>query len=300
MIPAWNSEQFLAETLDSVLAAGLAAGAQIEVVDDGSSDSTPQIVAAYARRGVHHHRNDRQLGATANFNQCVRRARGHYVHVLHADDRVLPGFYAALEQAFMESECLAAFCRSDYIDATGTVFTTTRSEAATGSWSDALATLSISNRIRPPAIAVRRSAYETVGGYREDLHHAADWEMWVRLARNGPLWFENAVHAQYRVHSEQDTSTHLLTAANITERVEALEMIVGDLPHERVKSAMRRGLLYSAAFAARTAWRLATSGEWSGAAAQTRAALRCGLAGLIASPGLARRGVRASSQVGPS
>ena len=37
---------------------------------------------------------------------------------------------------------------------------------------------------RPAGIVVRRRAYERLGGFRTDLPHAADWEMWTRLAAN--------------------------------------------------------------------------------------------------------------------
>jgi hypothetical protein len=56
----------------------------------------------------------------------------------------------------------------------------------------------VSNRVRAPGIVVRRAAYERVGGYRTDLPHAADWDMWTRLAAQGPIVFVDEVLAVYR------------------------------------------------------------------------------------------------------
>lgn len=299
MIPAWNSEQFVAAAIESVLASGLSGESQIEVVDDASTDSTPGLVSSYADRGVAYHRNERQHGAAANFNECVRRARGHLVHILHADDAVYPDFYVAMERALSGSGAIAAFSRTSYIDEAGAVTNTTRSEGPSGIWDGAIRTLAVSNRIRPPGIVVRRSAYEAVGGYREDLHHAADWEMWVRLARHGPIWFEDRVLARYRIHEDQDTSVHVSTAANISERVAAIEMIADTLPAEMARPAVRRGLLYSSIFAGRTALRLGRNREWGAAVAQTRAALRCAFGGVVASTRLAGGGSKHDTRSAP-
>lgn len=283
MIPVHNSEEFLAATIDSVLAAGLPPGSQLEVVDDRSTDGTGQVARAYADRGVAYHCNNVQLGASANFNECIRRSRGELVHLLHADDLVRPGFYPVLDAAFDAGDTVAAVTRCDYVDDRGKLLETTRSEGAKGIWRNAVQVLAVSNRIRPPAIVVRRGAYEAVGGFREDLHHAADWEAWVRLALHGPVWFQDEALAAYRVHSQQDTAAQVRSAANMAERVTALQLIVSQLPQEMRRRSLRLGLLYSSVFAGRTALQLMRRRDWTAAGAQAKAALRCGAAGLIGS-----------------
>ncbi len=298
MIPAWNAGRFLGRALDSALGALAGESVQLEVVDDCSTDDTARVAAEYAVSGVEYHRNGAQKGATGNFNECLRRARGRLVHVLHADDEVLPGFYTAVQDPLDRGEAIAAFTRAQYIDDEGGVILTTRSEGPTGRWSRSVETLAVSNRIRPPAIAVRRDAYEEIGGYREDLHHAADWEMWVRLAMHGDIWFVDQPLARYRVHEDQDTSAQVRVAGNITERVDALEMITASLPPAIARSSLRKGLLYSSVFAGRTAGRLVRRGEWRAALAQAGAAARCVLAGLAGAPSIARRGEPSVPQVG--
>jgi GT2 family glycosyltransferase len=297
MLPAWNAGRFLRSTLESVLAAGPPPGTQIEVVDDGSTDDTADIARTFADRGVAYHLNGAQKGASANFNVCIQRSRGKIVHLLHADDQVLPGFYEAVAGGMTRTGVVAAFTRAVYIDDLDRELTTTRTEAATGVWTDAVKVLAVSNRVRPPAIAVRRSAYEAIGGFREDLHHAADWEMWMRLAVSGPIWFVDRPLARYRVHEGQDSSQQVRTAANITERVAALEMIVSGLPADQARRSLRGGLFYSSAFAGRTALGFVRKGEWGPAWAQALAAGRCGVAGVTGWVGLARRGAPPIPQV---
>lgn len=283
MVPAWNAADFVGRTLESVLAADLPEDTQVEVVDDLSTDSTAAEAGRFSERGVAYHRHDRQHGASANFNACIRRARGELIHILHADDEIEPGFYRSLESAMAHSDIVAAFCRCAYVDHSGRRLKVTRAEGRTGVWTEAIPTLAVSNRIRPPAIVVRRSAYEAVGGFREDLSHAADWEMWMRLARHGPIWHEDQVLARYRVHEEQDTAAKVQTGENIRERVAALALVNQGLS----PSHLRKGLLYSAVFAGRTALDLARGGEWSAAGAQLVAGVRCGAAGLVGSVSIA-------------
>lgn len=50
-----------------------------------------------------------------------------------------------------------------------------------------------------------RSTYEQVGGYREDLRFALDWEMWVRIAVRSAVWYERRALAAYRRHARSET-----------------------------------------------------------------------------------------------
>lgn len=274
MIPAWNAAQFLGRTIESVLESDLPEGSQIEVVDDGSTDDTAFVAQQFAARGVGYFRHESRRGAPANFNQALLRSRGDFVHLLHADDEVVPGFYTAMGSALDVPGVVAAVARTQYIDDSGTVLRSTRAESATGIWEEAQAALAVSNRVRPPGIAVSRLAYESVGGFREDLAHAADWEMWMRLALHGPIWFEDRVLARYRVHDAQDTAAKVRSGENVRERVEALRLVNSELPESRI----RPGLLYTAAFAGRTAVDLSRRREWAAARAQLREALRCAVA----------------------
>lgn len=276
LIPVHNCEEFLEHTLSGVVAQLEGRhDAEVTVVDDDSSDN-PRAVVERTSGTVRYLRTPTRLGAVGTFNYAVGLAKGEFVHLLHGDDGVLPGFYERMGAALDRTHAAAAVCRTRYIDEHGTPRGATRSyRAGTGLWTKALPLLSVSNRIRPAGIVVRRSAYEKVGGFREDLPHAADWEMWTRLAAMGPIVFVDEVLAEYRRHGASDTAGRVRTGANITERVAALMVISRLLPTGRRLRAVRRGLLYSSAFAWRTAAVNARRGEWRVAGAQTVEGLRC-------------------------
>jgi glycosyltransferase involved in cell wall biosynthesis len=276
MIPAHNCAGYLAEALPNVVAAFEGRhDAEIIVVDDASDDDPARVVDRLGRGRVQYRPNPRRLGAIGTFNRCLALARGELVHLLHADDAVEPGFYAAMEQALADPTAVAAVCRVRDIDAEGRELYITRSyRNGTGVWENALEMFAVSNRVRPPAIAVRRTGYEFVGGFRPDLPHAADWDMWTRLAAHGPIVFVDEVLACYRRHGASDTSARVRSGENIRERVDAIGVVAGYVPRNR-RATTRLALAYSVAFATRTALNLVRVGEWSAAGRQAREAVRC-------------------------
>lgn len=277
VIPVHNCADYLAQALPEVLAQlGPRDDAEIIVVDDASTDSPAVVVERLGRGRVQYRPNPGHLGAIGTFNRGLALASGELVHLLHGDDAVLPGFYPGMERALADPTALAAVCRVNDVDAENRPTHTTRSyRSGTGVWTDALDALVVSNRVRAPGIVVRRSAYERVGGYRADLPHAADWDMWTRLAAHGPVVFVDEVLARYRRHAASDTSTRVRSGENVRERVTAIGVVLGYLPPSRQASLGRRALAYAAVFALRTALQLARAGQPRGAVRQLREALRC-------------------------
>jgi glycosyltransferase involved in cell wall biosynthesis len=277
VIPVHNCADYLAQALPEVLAQlGERGDAEVIVVDDASTDEPGRVVERLGRDRVSFRPNPTHLGAIGTFNRCLELATGELVHLLHGDDLVLPGFYRAMEAALVDETAVAAVCRVQDVDADGAPTYVTRSyRAGTGIWPDALDVLAVSNRVRAPGIVVRRAAYEEVGGYRTDLPHAADWEMWTRLAARGPVVFVDDVLAGYRRHDASDTSVRARTGENIRERVTAIGVVTAHVPASRRTRVARRAMAYAVVFATRTTLASARAGRWSAAQRQGREAVRC-------------------------
>jgi glycosyltransferase involved in cell wall biosynthesis len=283
MIPVHNCAQYLARALPIVVQQ-LPRGSQVVVVDDASTDDAQSVVEKLGDSLATYVRNEVALGAVANFNRCLLLAHGELVHLLHGDDAVRPGFYDAMDEAMADPEVLAAVCRTEYIDESDRVLYATRSERRqSGPWSGALSAMAVSNRIRPSAIVVRRTAYERVGGFREDLPHAADWEMWARIAAAGPMWFVDRPLAQYRTHPSSDTAARVRTGSNVRERVRAIRVVNQLVAPDQRRRTTRAALAYASAYAARTAGRRLAARDLPAGAAQAREAVRCAV--LAVSPG---------------
>lgn len=279
MIPTYHCARLLPHTLRSVLdQAPSIEEMQIEVVDDASTQDDPRAVVEGCGAGrVSFFRQPVNVGPQANFTACVRRARGHWVHVLHGDDMVRPGFYAALRSA---AECHpdihGAFCRVITIDEqNGWMELSEREQATAGVIPDLIDRLAVCNRIMFPCMVVRRSAYEALGGFHPELFHAADWDMWKRIAARFRVWYEPEPLALYRIHAQSDTSRLMRTGANISDARHAIAIAQDYLPPRRVTDLTSRARLYHALYAIEVARACANRGDWAAVRAQVREGLKC-------------------------
>ncbi|QUJ77692.1 glycosyltransferase [Sulfitobacter albidus] len=210
MIPVYNVKNagWLRGCIDSILQQDPGGDlAEIVVVDDASPDGGAQeIVQDYAPR-VQFHRNPQNLGLIGNHNQCLDIARGDFVHFVHQDDRILPGFYDALLGPLQQDETrVAAFSGWQFIGETGAVSGQWPAETrAAGVRADLLEALALYSWMTFPSIIVRRSAYEAVGGFSPGFPFVFDVDMWARLAALGPVWSAPAPLAQYRSHAGSAT-----------------------------------------------------------------------------------------------
>ena len=228
MIPTYNPRaEYLEETLLRVLKQDPGPEEmQIEVIDDCSNDNTACEVTRRVSAGrVTFHRELENQGLANAWNKCIERARGHWVHILHQDDIVLPGFYGHLREAVEASDAGAIFCRHAVMDSKGHWMQLSElHRESPGLLDDWHAKITAQCVIQCAAIAVRRSVYEQLGGFLPHLHYVADWEMWQRIASHFAFGFEPSILACYRVHLNSATSRLRLDAADKREVRETIDL----------------------------------------------------------------------------
>ncbi len=211
MMPAHNRTRFLPAALASVLAQDPGPTVmQIEVIDNGST--TPEVARLVREIGgdrVTYTRLPYNIGPYAIHNECLRRARGHWVHILHDDDLVLPGFYATLAAAIARHPHLgAACCRYRFINERDRVLGVSRLERPTsGELPRDPERILLEGDRQIAATVVRRSAVETWGGFCEAIGPKLDRELWMRLSQAVPFWYEARILACYRRHQHSVTNT---------------------------------------------------------------------------------------------
>ena len=276
MVPAFEPDARLRDSLESVLSQALpATEMQIAVVDDASTPGTVErLVRSIDPSGrvdvvSHGHR----LGLAGNWNRAIALARGHLVHLLHQDDAVRPGFYAAIDRGFRHADDIGmAFCRSRIVDDRDRlVKTTSRQKWFAGVLVNWLPTIAERQRIQTPAAVVARTTYEAIGGYRNDLCHALDWEMWVRIAARYRVWYEPRSLAIYRRHMANETSRLFASGAVWPDMARALRINAHCLPDSIREATLAASVRWHAASAIRTAERQLAAGATAAAAATLRA-----------------------------
>lgn len=260
MIPTYNCASYLRETLVSVLVQDPGHEfMQIEVVDDCSTKDDPASVVEELGKGrVGFYRQPVNVGHTKNFETCLNRSRGKLVHLLHGDDRVLPGFYTKMAACFYEyPEAGAAFCRHAFIDESDTrLFLSEPEENHTSILADGLLRLAEYQHIQTPSIVVKREVYETLGGFDSRLSWTEDWEMWVRIAAHYPIVYEPSIMAEYRMHSNSNTGQFIRTGANIKDLKKAVAFISEYTPVGHRKRIREKSFIIYANYALNTASQL--------------------------------------------
>jgi glycosyltransferase involved in cell wall biosynthesis len=278
MIPTYNCAEYLRDTLRAVLRQDPGPTAmQIEVVDDCSTRDDPEAVTRDVGAGrVGFFRQSVNVGHTRNFGTCLERSCGELIHLLHGDDAVRDGFYAALGSAFDAApEIGAAFCRQIIIDERGNwVHLSPLEQTESGIIDGWLDRIAAGQRLQTPAMVVRRSVYEHLGGFDGRLTWTEDWEMWVRIAASYPVSYETGALALYRVHSRSSSDRQSDSAETIRDVRRAIEIIREYLPPDRAESLAREAALSTARAAVRRGRRFARRGMWAAARAHAREAVR--------------------------
>lgn len=209
--------RFLATAVESVLSQEFA-DFEVIIGDDASGDVTPEVAArlAAADPRVRVFRNARNLGMVGNRNACLARARGEYAMFVHADDAL--AVPEALGMLVGELDAWAgavmAFGRREEWDEGGRRIGESRERIPPGRWSGAGVVLRCleerRNLVGPPTgVLFRRGLAGR--GFREDLWHAADLEMWFHLLEKGCCAVRGDALAAYRWHAGQMTESDKAT-----------------------------------------------------------------------------------------
>ena len=245
MIPTFNQTSERAGYMERMLTSLLAqdpgpAEMQIEVIDDGSPLDPEPLVRRIAGERIKFVRNPQNVGFARNFNCCVERARGHWVHILHTDDYLLPGFYTRLKPAIASrAEVGAAFCRPAWVFADAPQLCEGIQESSTaGILADFIERIGASQRIAFSTMVVRRTVYETIGGYLPELF-TTDWQMWIRIAASYPIWYEPAALVACRIHDEAGTAQAVRTCAVVADMHRCIEVSRPLLPPDRADAISR-------------------------------------------------------------
>jgi glycosyltransferase involved in cell wall biosynthesis len=242
MIPAYNCSRYLADTIQSVLVQDQGpARMQIEVIDDHSTDADVESLVKDIGKGrVGFFRQEKNVGSLRNFETCLNRSKGKWIHLLHGDDLVEPGFYKEIESLFTKfPEAGAAFTGHSDIDANGKFLYHNRKildePGIINNW---LLKIARSQKVQPPSIVVRRNVYEQLGGFFA-VHYGEDWEMWTRIAANFPVAHSPKHLALYRIHNNNITSRSFLSGQCITDINKVIDIIQEYIPEEDKKSVKK-------------------------------------------------------------
>ena len=247
VVPCYNYSKYLRACIES---ATTQPGVDVEVLilDDGSSDGSADIARELARSDsrVHAIVHDRNIGHIATYNEGLAQAGGDYTMLISADDLLTPGALARAT-TLMEAEPSVGLVYGYAAEFSGESPPPARTDVRTWCvWAgedwiyDRCA--SGRNALRSPEALIRTAVQREIGGYRPDLPHSGDLEMWMRAATVSDIGLLAGVDQAFkRIHADNMSLTRyegMLT--DLVERRRAFDEIVDryrDQP--RLRSTLR-------------------------------------------------------------
>lgn len=210
VVPTFNSERFVAATIESVLRQTLD-DYELVLADHGSSDGTWQVVERYAGHPrVRLLRTEPGGGAVRNWNRVTSAAEGRFVKLLCADDLLAPRCLERQTQALLDHPRAALVaCRRAVVDASGQQVLKARGLGGMAGETPADEVIrrivrSGTNLLGEPAcVLTHRDLLERVGGWSAGHSYLIDLHTYVRLLAHGDLVALPSVDAAFRLSSTQ-------------------------------------------------------------------------------------------------
>jgi glycosyltransferase involved in cell wall biosynthesis len=218
IIPARNAALTIERALASVLAQRFRPIEAI-VVDDGSCDTTAEVVRGFANPAVRLIRLPQSCGAAAARNIGIEACSGEIVAFQDADDEWLPGkLEQQVKRLHSDPRLILISSRAVFISATGEelglLFGGALPATGTRAWQALLAR----NTIATPTVVTWRRHLVEAGCFDSSLAVAEDQDMWIRLAMRGPL---AAIEAPLvRVHASQNSLSLVGTSGGFRQQIE--------------------------------------------------------------------------------
>lgn len=207
ILPVYNGQAFLAPAIESVLAQTYSNWEMI-IIDDGSTDSTPQVIDRYQDKRIVKLAQANSGGASAR-NAALAQARGGYIAFLDADDLYLPDALANL------ASFLADNPQFDVVFSNGYVID--EHDRRLSQLSDHRPGIFVGNILEPlilnadvitvPVCTLTRRALvdQSRAKFDPEFMISEDWDFWIQLAPHGQFGYLDRLTCAYRIHQTNKT-----------------------------------------------------------------------------------------------
>lgn len=231
-LPVYRRATFVADAIESVLAQNFERW-HLTICDNGpgGGDIERAVQPYLTDPRMSYSPTGEELPVAENWTRAISHGSGPYVALLHDDDRWHPNFLRARVEA-LEShpECAFAFGEYVHIENGGAEVARVPTRFPEGPLSrEVLAHWLVRECIvAPPAILVRRSAYEAVGARFNGDWHYCDWEMWARIAARFPAYYLARNDSDFRRHPTTYTLARRENPTRLIAMLDGIEALFRD------------------------------------------------------------------------
>ncbi len=234
IIPSFNHEQFVAETIQSVLDQTYQ-DFEIVITDDGSTDSTVDIIKTFADRRIKLFCFQQNQGASRAANNCIDHSSGEYIAMLSSDDAFYP---EKLEKQveFLEkhTEIGAVFSQAEIINEQGGLlekedhfYQTAFLQENRNRFEWLRYFFFNGNCLCHPSALIRRQCYEHVGQYKEYYAQLPDLDFWTRLCSHYDIHIIPEKLIKFRVRDNEANASGIRPENTVRIRTEFFNILKG-------------------------------------------------------------------------
>jgi len=231
IMPAYNREKFIAESIESTLSQTYE-NFELIIIDDGSKDQTVAIAKKYLDDPrVSIIENPKNMGIASTRNRAIRSAKGEYIAMLDSDDIWIDKEKLRKQIEFLETHTDHAMIGGGivYIDVNGARLKTMIFPSRD---SDIRKTILRRNQFAQSTLLCRTEALIHTGLYSTRFMISDDYDLWLRIGRRWKFANMNDVVTGYRIHGGNITHKKRLTAAR--EMLEIVRSNASNYPHPKL------------------------------------------------------------------
>lgn len=230
----YNYGHFLPNCLESILGQSFR-DFEVILINDKSTDNSLDVIKPYLIdprvRLIDHQQNK---GFSGSLLEGVELSRGTYISVISADDWVVDSDAFAKQIAAFELDPEVVFAFGNYGFYADEQHCTSVRNPAPASYirpgREVFRQMVIDRAPQHSGTMIRRSAYDTIGGYDRNLRYAVDGQMWLGLCHIGKVAYIHDVLYAYRMHQSNMTKNSRAIERSIREVLQILDWSFGMLP----------------------------------------------------------------------
>ncbi len=204
IMPVYNAEKYLREAIDSILSQTYG-DFEFIIIDDGSKDSSPDIVRSYTDNRIKFYINEHNMGVAATLNRGLDLAEGEYIARMDSDDISMPDrFKKQVEYLDSNLDVGVLGCSIETFGEGLEPSVYISPSSKQGFKAD----LFFASCLAHPSVMIRKSAMGD-HRYEEDYNGLEDYVLWWRIARNHNIYSLKEVLFKYRLHKNQVTQKQI-------------------------------------------------------------------------------------------
>jgi glycosyltransferase involved in cell wall biosynthesis len=244
VIPSYNHEHYVAGTVESVLAQDFDQPFEVVIVDDGSSDGSPEILRGFAEADPRVRLDVREnQGISATFQRCLELARAPWVAFCCSDDCWAPNhLQASWDNLQDHPEAVLSFGRARIVDAEGAE---RPDEQVFGTITDPDPTeplLRYGNSLCFISALIKRELALEVGGFDPGNGVLQDYDLYLRMLQHGRATYLTEPTVDFRWDGENASGPKASTQRR-RDLVRVLERCLGELPRLQEDTPLRQAVL---------------------------------------------------------